>query len=117
MPTFIKDESLISFYTEVILRNEIKIKSSRLKVIKINDKFEYFGYTDQYETPHGLGVIYSNDEIYAGNFKSGSLDAYGMIVFQNGIIYKGEIYSGKIWGNGLIYDIHLDETKTVKVSQ
>jgi hypothetical protein len=26
-------------------------------------------------------VIYSNKEIYAGNFKAGSLDEYGMILF------------------------------------
>jgi hypothetical protein len=31
-----------------------------------------------------------------------------MILFLNGLIYKGQIYGGKIWGDGVIYDINLD---------
>lgn len=31
-----------------------------------------------------------------------------MILFENGVMYKGEIYGGKIWGDGVIYDVNLD---------
>lgn len=77
-------------------------------MMKINNNFEYYGYVNKDKVPDGLGVIYSSQEMYAGNFKNGSLDEYGMILFENGLIYKGEIYGGKIWGNGVIYDINED---------
>ena len=55
--------------------------------------------------------------MYVGNFKNGSLDKFGMILFKNGLLYKGEIYSGKIWGDGVIYDPSVDETKTINTTQ
>lgn len=64
--------------------------------------------SEQDKTPHGLGVIFSYDELYAGNFVNGSLDDYGLILFENGLVYKGKIVAGKIWGDGAIYDINLD---------
>lgn len=40
-----------------------------------------------------------------------------MILFENGLLYKGDISQGKIEGDGAIYDPYLDETKFIKTNQ
>ena len=52
-----------------------------------------------------------------GHFKGGCLDTQGLILFENGLVYKGEIYGGKIFGRGVMYDPYVDETKTMTKSQ
>lgn len=36
-----------------------------------------------------MGAIYTNVEIYYGNFFEGALEHYGRILFSNGEIYHG----------------------------
>jgi len=38
-------------------------------------------------------------------------------LFEGGVIYKGEIETGKILGNGAIYDFNMDETKFVMIDE
>jgi len=50
-----------------------------------------------------MGVIYSKEEIYTGNFYEGSLEHYGRIIFPNGAIYHGELSNGNFCGQGVYY--------------
>lgn len=113
MPSFLRHPTLVELYQKNILREEISVKTDKIMCKKINSDFSFYGYYDEEEIPKGLGVIYSARELYSGNFRSGSLDIHGLILFEDGLVYRGEIFGGKIFGNGLIYDPHLDETKAI----
>ena len=60
--------------------------------IKLSDEITYFGNSrrkDNHDEPHGYGVILSNWEIFAGEFKKGLLSGFGQIRFENGTTYFG----------------------------
>ena len=45
-------------------------------------------------TPEGLGVAFSNNEAFIGNFNEGVLNNYGRMRFSNGNIYQGNVHCG-----------------------
>ena len=53
------------------------------------DEFEYYGFLNHASNPEGLGILTSGYEVFGGKFVEGSLDKYGMILFENGLLYKG----------------------------
>ena len=40
-----------------------------------------------------------------------------MILFENGLLYKGEINAGNVEGDGAIYDPNLDATKVINTQK
>ena len=52
-------------------------------------EFEYYGFLNHASNPEGLGILTSGYEVFGGKFVEGSLDKYGMILFENGLLYKG----------------------------
>ena len=45
---------------------------------------KYIGYTNEDNDAEGLGILFSSKEFYMGNFRSGSLDYCGRILYGNG---------------------------------
>jgi hypothetical protein len=53
---------------------------------------------------HGKGVFNTDDFVYEGNWKNGTVDGYGTLFFDSGksFYYKGEWKDGKKHGHGLM---------------
>ena len=65
---------------------------------------KYIGYTNEDNDAEGLGILFSSKEFYMGNFRSGSLDYCGRILYGNGQVYHGQFLDGEFNGNGMFYN-------------
>ena len=52
-----------------------------------------------------------------GNFLNGILHKYGIILFESGILYKGDIEKGKLSGEGIFYSPVTHESRLVRIRE
>ncbi len=69
------------------------------KLIYSNGDIYEGDFIDGYQTGKGK-LIYSNGDIYEGDVIDGKIHGKGKITYYNGVIYEGEINNGKPHGMG-----------------
>lgn len=62
----------------------------------------FLGFLNE-DLPSGLGVVFSNQELFVGNFNAGFLHNFGRMVFKNGEIYHGFTKNGAFHKEGIYY--------------
>ena len=86
-------QSAINSATEV---NEIK---HRATINYVNGRYQ--GAVDNANNPHFVGTL-TNDNVYQGNFKHGTMEGLGQLTYKDGSVYKGFFKDGKPNGWGVL---------------
>ena len=67
-----------------VINKENFIAFYNIQQFQINETTNFIGYIDEEMKPSGLGAIYTDKEVYCGNYFEGALEHFGRMVFNNG---------------------------------
>lgn len=80
-PSFIKSEELLQLISRYVINRERFVMFDYIEQIENSVTSSYIGFVDEERRPSGLGLIYTNKELYCGNFFEGTLEHYGRMLF------------------------------------
>lgn len=103
-------KKLSDFYRKSFLLNLSNIRTI------VSQPLMYMGYADRNGQPSGLGIIRLQKESYAGYFSRGELHHCGRILFSNGDVYVGEFRMGAIQGEGSYFNAESNSVVVAKHS-
>ena len=81
LPSFIQSEELKELISRYIVNREGFVTFETIECIENGVSSTFIGFVDEERKPWGLGLIYTNKELYCGNFFEGVLEHYGRMIF------------------------------------
>lgn len=88
---------------EGYFENDLPIKN--FKIFK-NNALKYVGQINEKFLPEGRGIYYKKNLLnISGTFHNGYLEGYGIMKYEDEIIYIGDFYKNKFFGEGILYKI------------